>query len=165
MNLRMPASSPADTNTRHCELRLGTAGSLDRLPEMVWAMQEPIADYSYIPTFYVAEKIKQHVAVGIGGDGPDHFLGRNYQHAAWYSLLHGIPFGSNLATWLVRADETCGAVRTAFWRHVRRRRMGRQLWQALACVGDPCGSGMISSFFQQCLGGSRTYCGQKSIVL
>ena len=63
-------------STDHCELRLDTANCLDRLPEMVWAMQNPISDYSYVPTFYIAEAIKRHVSLAIGGDGPDHLLGR-----------------------------------------------------------------------------------------
>ena len=133
-------------NSEHHELRLNTAGCLDRLPEMVWAMQEPISDYSYIPTFYVAEAIKKHVDVAIGGDGPDHFLGRNYQYAAWYDLLRQIPFALSVATWSVKVNEHDGKIRHVFWRHARRKRLGRQLWQPLACVSDPCGSGMLDDF-------------------
>lgn len=133
-------------NTHHFELRLDIAGCLDRLPEMIWAMQEPISDYSYIPTFYVAEAIKKHVDVAIGGDGPDHFLGRNYQFAAWYDLLRRIPFALNAATWSVKVNENDEKIRHVFWRHARRKRLGRQLWLSLACVNNPCGSGILNCF-------------------
>ena len=136
----------AKYNTEHVELRLDTAGCLERLPEMVWAMQEPISDYSYIPTFHVAEAIKKHVAVAIGGDGPDHLLGRSYAHAAWYDLLRRIPFGLSAAAWSVQVSERQRPLRHAFWQHVRKQRFGRQMWQSLACMTKPCGSGLLNSF-------------------
>ncbi|MHC4168375.1 MAG: asparagine synthetase B family protein [Planctomycetota bacterium] len=132
--------------TDHCELRLDTADCLDRLPEMVWAMQDPISDYSYVPTFYITEAIKQHVALAIGGDGPDHLLGRGYAHALWYDLLHRIPLARRLAAWSVKVTENDGTLRSHLWRHARRKRFARQLWQSLACGADPCVSGAINSF-------------------
>ncbi len=133
-------------NTRHFELWIDTAGRLDRLPEMIWAMQEPISDYSYIPTFYIAETLKQHVDVAIAGDGSEEFLGQHYQYAAWYDLLYRIPSAHSVATWLVKVSEDKGKARHGFWRYARRKRLGRQLWQSLACVSDPCGSGMLNSY-------------------
>jgi asparagine synthase (glutamine-hydrolysing) len=132
--------------TDHCELRLDTADCLDRLPEMVWAMQNPISDYSYVPTFYITEAIKQHVALAIGGDGPDHLLGRGYAHALWYDLLHRIPFARRLAAWSVKVTENDRTLRSYLWRHARRKRLPRQLWQSLACGADPFASGGINSF-------------------
>ena len=132
--------------TEHSEVRLSTAKCLDRLPEMVWAMQDPIIDYSYIPTFLVADAIRKHVGVAIGGDGPDHFLGRNYQYATWYDLLHRIPLASGAAAWLVNVSEDGGGLRRGLWQYARRRRLGRQLWQSFACARMPCGSGMLSGF-------------------
>ncbi len=136
----------AKYHTEHTEVQLGTVGSLDRLPEMVWAMQEPIIDYSYIAMFLVAEAIKQHVDVAIGGDGPDHLLGRNYQYAAWYDLLGRIPLGRDAATWLVQTGNRAASVRQGLWRYARRHRLGRQLWLSVACASAPCGSGMLASF-------------------
>ncbi|MBN2594653.1 MAG: hypothetical protein JXA81_14185 [Sedimentisphaerales bacterium] len=133
-------------NTEHHELRLDTTACLDRLPEMVWAMQEPISDYSYVPTFYVAEAIKKHVDLAIGGDGPDHFLGRNYQYATWYDLLRRIPIALNVADWCVRVNDDKTKIRSGFWKYVRKTRLGRQLWQSLACATAPCGSGLLNSF-------------------
>lgn len=133
-------------NTEHFELRVNTADCLDRLPEMVWAMQEPIIDYSYIPTFYVAEAVKKHVDVAIGGDGPDQFLGEHYAYAAWYDLLSRIPFALSAAAWSVSVSKRKAYVRHGFWQYARRQHLGRKLWQSLACTGDPCGSGVLNSF-------------------
>jgi len=132
--------------TDHCELRLDTADCLDRLPEMVWAMQDPISDYSYVPTFYISEAIKRHVSLAIGGDGPDHLLGRGYAHALWYDLLRRVPLARRLAAWSVKVTENDGTLRSYLWGHARRKRLARQLWQSLACGADPNASGAINSF-------------------
>jgi len=133
-------------NTDHCELRLDTTNCLDRLPEMVWAMQNPISDYSYVPTFHISEAIKQHVGLAIGGDGPDHLLGRGYAHALWYDLLRRVPLARKLAAWSVKVTENNGTFRSYLWGLARRKRIARQLWQSLACGADPAASGAINSF-------------------
>ena len=133
-------------NTEHYKLNLNTTVSLDRLPEMVWAMQEPIIDYSYIPSFYVAEAVKQYVDIAIGGDGPDFFLGRNYQYAAWYDLVSKIFGGCKIAEKLVKVDRNVGMIRRVLWQTARKKRLGRQLWQSLACTTIPSGSGMLNCF-------------------
>jgi asparagine synthase (glutamine-hydrolysing) len=133
-------------HTDHCELRLDTADCLDRLPEMVWAMQNPISDYSYVPTFYITEAIKQHVGLAIGGDGPDHLLGRGYAHALWYDLLRRIPCAREVAAWSVEVTGNNGKLRHNLWRYARKKHLARQLWQSLACGVDPCASGAINSF-------------------
>lgn len=132
--------------TDHYELHLDTANCLDRLPEMVWAMQYPISDYSYVPTFYITEAIKRHVGLAIGGDGPDHLLGRGYAHALWYDLLRWIPLARRLSAWSVKVTENNGTLRSCLWRYARRKRFARQLWQSLACGADPAASGAINSF-------------------
>ncbi|MCM8829233.1 MAG: asparagine synthase (glutamine-hydrolyzing), partial [Candidatus Omnitrophica bacterium] len=41
------------------------------LPNLVWHYNEPFADSSMIPTYYVARETKKHVTVALNGDGGD----------------------------------------------------------------------------------------------
>ncbi|MCM8824817.1 MAG: asparagine synthase (glutamine-hydrolyzing) [Candidatus Omnitrophica bacterium] len=41
------------------------------LPHLVWHYDEPFADSSMIPTYYVARETKKHVTVALNGDGGD----------------------------------------------------------------------------------------------
>ncbi len=45
--------------------------ALGILPHLVWHYDEPFADSSAIPTWYLAEKTRQHVTVALTGDGGD----------------------------------------------------------------------------------------------
>jgi asparagine synthase (glutamine-hydrolysing) len=57
-------------NTDHHEIMI-TAKAADVLPKLVWAFDEPFADPSAIPTYYVAKTARQHVTVALNGDGGD----------------------------------------------------------------------------------------------
>ncbi|MGH9348987.1 MAG: asparagine synthase (glutamine-hydrolyzing) [Vicinamibacterales bacterium] len=96
--------------TEHHELvvRPDALGILDRL---VWHFDEPFADPSAIPTWYVSEMARRHVTVVLSGDGGDELfggytrylphprvesfdrlaprVGRAVAAAAWRALPHG----------------------------------------------------------------------------
>src|SRR5215831_8546257 len=57
--------------TDHYELVVKPA-ALDVLPKLVWHLDEPFADASAIPTYYVSKITREHVTVALSGDGGDH---------------------------------------------------------------------------------------------
>lgn len=63
------------------------------LPELVWHYNEPFADSSAIPTYYVCKLAKQHVSVVLCGDaGDENFAGyARYQNRGEYALTKDFP--------------------------------------------------------------------------
>jgi asparagine synthase (glutamine-hydrolysing) len=66
--------------TDHHELVV-TPSSLTVLPELTWHFDEPFADSSAIPSFYLARLSSAHVTVVLGGDGGDECLGGYRRYA------------------------------------------------------------------------------------
>ncbi|HEY2839987.1 MAG TPA: asparagine synthase (glutamine-hydrolyzing) [Pirellulales bacterium] len=56
--------------TEHYEERVEPNG-VEILPKLVWHYDEPFADSSAIPTYYVSKMTRRHVTVALSGDGGD----------------------------------------------------------------------------------------------
>ncbi len=132
--------------TNHHVFRLDSPECLERLPEIVWALEEPITDYSVIPSFFLAEATREHVEAVLASDGPDHLLGRRFGPAACAQALKCLPGGPALARWATRTSNGSRSLRARAWRRLRRKHAGRQLWLALASSNGPGGYGLLNIF-------------------
>lgn len=69
--------------TIHEEFRV-EPDALEILPQLVWHYDEPFADSSAIPTWYVSQMTRRHVTVALTGDGGDElFAGYPRYRAVW----------------------------------------------------------------------------------
>lgn len=67
--------------TDHHEFVVRPEG-MDVLPQLAWFLDEPMADASALPTYYVAQMARQHVTVVLNGDGGDENFGGYWHHGA-----------------------------------------------------------------------------------
>ncbi len=58
----------------HHEYRLNAAGFRDFLPDLVWHLDEPLADPSCIPLYFISRLARQHITVVLSGEGADEIL-------------------------------------------------------------------------------------------
>ncbi|HZR41868.1 MAG TPA: asparagine synthase (glutamine-hydrolyzing) [Ktedonobacteraceae bacterium] len=63
---------------------------IEVLPQLVWAYDEPFADSSMLPTYYVSKLAREHVTVVLSGDGGDEIFA-GYTHYARELAISRIP--------------------------------------------------------------------------
>ncbi len=82
----------AHCRTQHQVLEVKT-DAVNVLPKLAWHFDEPFADSSAIPTYYVSKMAREHVTVILSGDGGDElFAGYNsYQKRDEHSALLRLP--------------------------------------------------------------------------
>jgi asparagine synthase (glutamine-hydrolysing) len=73
--------------TDHREVRVEPAAA-EILPRLVWHLDEPFADSSAVPTYYVARAAREHVTVALSGDGGDEVFA-GYQRRYGMNRLEG----------------------------------------------------------------------------
>jgi asparagine synthase (glutamine-hydrolysing) len=115
--------------TRHEEFRVEPQ-AVEILPRLIWHYDEPFADASAVPTWYVAQLTRQHVTVALTGDGGD-------------ELFAGYP--RYLAAWLAgQFDRLPGVLRRLaagrFWQHLpsssRQKSLLRRWKRFVEVLGD-----------------------------
>jgi asparagine synthase (glutamine-hydrolysing) len=80
----------------HCEI-LVKPDAVAILPKLVWHLDEPFADSSALPTYYVSKAARERVTVALSGDGGDEVF-------AGYQRRYGLNrLESRLRAWLPAA--------------------------------------------------------------
>ena len=79
-------------NTNHHELYLNTDDIINVIPHMSLIYDEPFADSSQLPTYFVNKLAKQSVTVALSGDGGDEIFG-GYNRYIQSKRLTNLPNG------------------------------------------------------------------------
>ena len=58
----------------HHEFTLGALDFRDVIPQLVWHLDEPLADPSCIPLYFISRLARQHITVVLSGEGADEIL-------------------------------------------------------------------------------------------
>lgn len=64
--------------------------ALEALPRLAWQFDEPFADSSALPTYYVSKITREHVTVGLSGDGGDENFAGYTRYARALALHRGL---------------------------------------------------------------------------
>lgn len=80
--------------TEHCEFVVKPEAT-EVLPKLVWHYDEPYADSSALPTYYLSKMTREHVTVALNGDGGDEaFAGyEKYLAMKLFARLNALPAG------------------------------------------------------------------------
>jgi asparagine synthase (glutamine-hydrolysing) len=60
---------------RHVAKVVSPAEFVEALPEIVWYLDEPVADPALVPLFFIAREARKHVKVVLSGEGADELFG------------------------------------------------------------------------------------------
>ncbi|KJX75412.1 asparagine synthase (glutamine-hydrolyzing) [Mycobacterium lepromatosis] len=69
------AASAEAIGARHIAKVVTPSEFVTALPEIVWYLDEPIADPALVPLFFVAREARKHVKVVLSGEGADELFG------------------------------------------------------------------------------------------
>jgi asparagine synthase (glutamine-hydrolysing) len=79
--------------TDHYEVLIRPQDVLAVLPRLIWHLEEPFGDASFLPAYFVSQKAREFVKVALTGDGGDELFGGYDWYLAWRLLefYRGMP--------------------------------------------------------------------------
>ncbi len=69
------AASAEAIGARHVTKVVSPAEFVDALPEIVWYLDDPVADPALVPLYFIAREARRHVKVVLSGEGADELFG------------------------------------------------------------------------------------------
>jgi asparagine synthase (glutamine-hydrolysing) len=72
--------------TEHHEVLIKPQDVLVALPRLIWHLEEPFGDASFLPAYFVSQKAREFVKVALTGDGGDELFGGYDSYLAWHLL-------------------------------------------------------------------------------
>jgi asparagine synthase (glutamine-hydrolysing) len=89
------AETAAILGARHVTVKIDQSEFEKSLPGIVECLEEPIAASSIVPMYFVSQRARQDVKVGLIGQGPDELFGGYKRHLGVYygDWWRGLPIG------------------------------------------------------------------------
>ncbi|HZE39654.1 MAG TPA: asparagine synthase (glutamine-hydrolyzing) [Stackebrandtia sp.] len=93
--LDVALESAAHLGVKSVGTKIGPEEMMSALPKIVWHLDDPVADPSLVPLYFVAAKAAEHVTVVLGGEGADEFFGgyQIYREPLSLQPISGLPRG------------------------------------------------------------------------
>jgi asparagine synthase (glutamine-hydrolysing) len=87
------AQQVADACCTDHHTKIVTPDAIEILPRIIWHAEEPTADSSMLPLYYLAQMAREKVKVALSGDGADEIMAgyETYQAYYWAHLYRKIP--------------------------------------------------------------------------
>jgi asparagine synthase (glutamine-hydrolysing) len=87
------AETARTLGSKHTSVRITRSVFEETLPKIVRALEEPIATSSIVPMYFVCERARHDVKVGLIGQGPDELFGGYRRHLGvrYGALFAGLP--------------------------------------------------------------------------
>lgn len=84
----------------HTELRLTDDDFRDFLPDLVWHLDEPVADPACVPLYFISKKAREEITVVLSGEGADEILGGYGIYRTMLALERAHRLGRGAGGWL-----------------------------------------------------------------
>ncbi|WP_336029829.1 asparagine synthase (glutamine-hydrolyzing) [Geodermatophilus sp. FMUSA9-8] len=73
--IEIAAESASILGVKHVPVEVSAQQFADAIPEVVWYLDDPVADPALVPLYFVAREARKHVKVVLSGEGADELFG------------------------------------------------------------------------------------------